>query len=828
LRGRSQSTEPASFDGFVVHAYAENGSKGPRIFLVGRLRSGETFAVVEERESPVFYMRKSDLGKAELHIRDVGGRVEECVLRAIDGGECAALSWPSTQACQRSARMLAELGVRTYEADIRFTDQLFMKRGIHGPLAISGSPRKGRRVGLVFVNPEIGPADWQPELSVLSLDIETDPRGERIYAIGLVLREPRSDEAKREVLFSGTLARTETITSFPDEKSLLEGFCDRIVRWDPDIVTGWNVIDFDFRVIAERIAFHKIPFRVGRSDRPAVFLPGEKGRSDTVILPGRQVLDAMRVVRASPERFSDYTLETVASGVLGRGKKLEPRERERKEDAVSRIYAEDPAALCRYCLEDARLVIDILEKTGLLKLTLARSVLVGVGLDRAWTSIPAFEHLYIEALHRRGFVAPTLGVDPFPELMAPGGAIIEPQAGLKDNVLVFDFKSLYPTIMRTFNIDPLSYVPAHAAEGMGGEEREGLIRAPNGAFFKRETAVIPELLARFFERREEAKKRGDATASHVYKIIMNSFYGVLGARGCRFASGHLSGAVTGFGHHFLRWCEGRLTQSGYRVLYGDTDSLFVLSGLPQGTAGEKLTRLGGEIRDRLNEELKAYVEETYGVTSYLELEFERVYFRFFLPPVRSGSSLEGGRVRGRAKGYAGLLVPVDEFRKALGTTDESKCIEIVGMEAVRRDWTDLARGFQIGLLNLLFCGAVAGEAGHAALRPFVRKIVRELYAGRLDGRLVYTKALRKPVSAYTRSTPPHVKAAMILEPRDQRGLIRYFWTNEGPQPAARLSAPLDYGHYLEKQLKPIAQSFTEVLGIDLTNLFGGEEQLGLF
>ena len=828
MKGRSQSTKPASIDGFVVHAYAENGNKGPRIFLVGRLRSGETFAVVEERESPVFYLRKSDLGEAERHIRDAGGRVEECALRAIDGGECAALSWPSTQACQRSARMLAELGVRTYEADIRFTDQLFMKRGIHGPLAISGSPRKGRRVGLVFVNPDIGPADWQPELSVLSLDIETDPRGERIYAIGLVLREPWSDDVKREVLFSGTLARTGTITSFPDEKSLLEGFCDRIVRWDPDIVTGWNVIDFDFRVIAERIAFHKISFRVGRSDKPAAFLPGEKGRSDTVILPGRQVLDAMRVVRASPERFSDYTLETVASGVLGRGKKLELRERERKEDAVSRMYAEDPAALCRYCLEDARLVIDILEKTGLLKLTLARSVLVGVGLDRAWTSIPAFEHLYIEALHQRGFVAPTLGVDPFPELMAPGGAIIEPQAGLKDNVLVFDFKSLYPTIMRTFNIDPLSYVPAHAAEGMSGEEREGLISAPNGAFFKHETAVIPELLARFFERREEAKKRGDATASHVYKIIMNSFYGVLGARGCRFASGHLSGAVTGFGHLFLRWCEDRLTQSGYRVLYGDTDSLFVLSGLPQGTAGEELTRLGGEIRDRLNGELKAYVEETYTVTSYLELEFERVYFRFFLPPVRSGSSLEGGPGRGRAKGYAGLLVPIDELRKALGTPDESKCIEIVGMEAVRRDWTELARGFQIGLLNLLFCGAEAGEAGHAALRPFVQKVVRELYAGRLDGRLVYTKALRKPVSAYTRSTPPHVKAAMMLEPRDQRGLIRYFWTNEGPQPAARLSAPLDYGHYLEKQLKPIAQSFTEVLGVDLANLFGGEEQLGLF
>ena len=86
---------------------------------------------------------------------------------------------------------------------------------------------------------------------------------------------------------------------------------------------------------------------------------------------------------------------------------------------------------------------------------------------------------------------------------------------------------------------------------------------------------------------------------------------------------------------------------------------------------------------------------------------------------------------------------------------------------------------------------------------------------------MYRKALRKPVAEYTRNTPPHVKAAELLEPGERRGLIRYLITVAGPQPAGRLSAPIDYGHYVDKQLKPIASAFTETLGTDLETLFGG-------
>jgi DNA polymerase-2 len=534
-------------------------------------------------------------------------------------------------------------------------------------------------------------------------------------------------------------------------------------------------------------------------------------------------LDAVRLVRAAPERFSDYTLETVALGVLGRGKRLIRDKNESAIQAITRLYREDPLSLCLYCMEDAGLVIDILEKTGLIDLTLRRCLLIGISLDRAWTSIPSFDYIYIEALHRRDIVAPTIGVDTLPSIDAPGGKILSPKTGLYNNVWVFDFKSLYPSIIRTFNIDPLSFVLPEQVREMLENEQKRLITAPNGASFRRDPAILPELLEKFFVSRDEAKDRGDEVASHVYKIIMNTFYGVMGAIGSRFASGYLSGAITSFGHHLLQWCESYLTQMGFRVLYGDTDSLFVLSGLPVDVTTEELLEKSRDICISINKDLRQYVSDAFDVHSYLDLEFEKIYYKFFLPPVRSNTSSEGKGFRGRAKGYAGLLVPVSQLKGAPQSEVQSGWIEVVGMEAVRRDWTDLAKGFQIGLLAHMF-----RESELDIIRDFIHRILKKLNDGELDEKLVYSKSLRKPISGYKRSIPPHVRAASMLDNEDQHGIIQYLWTSNGPQPKSKATAPIDYNHYVDKQLKPIFQSFTEVLHTDLNDLFQNDEQLRLF
>jgi DNA polymerase-2 len=834
-----------TFEGFIVHAYPGKGKENTRIYLVGRLRDGKTFAIVEERERPGFYLRRSDLESVKEYIHKTGGIWDESNLHTMDGEPCIRLSWNSIQQSQRAVKELGERGIRTYEGDIRFTDQFLMNHRIHGSVKIKGAYLNGRRVDKIFINPEIEPSSWYPSLSILSIDIETDPEGKMIYTIGMAFSNPtlgseirevhlaypverplwqsgndkgsRASHSKTPTLFQGT----EWITVYPDERSMLEGFCRRVCELDPDIITGWNVIDFDFRVITERMNNYKLPMIIGRSDDPASFIRGDRGRSDTVFIPGRQVLDAVRIVRAAPERFSDYHLETVAKVVLGRQKALEIEEDENKPGAISRLYKEDPVSICKYCMDDAEMVLEILLKTGLLELTLRRCLLIGITLDRAWTSIPAFEHIYIEALHQRGFVAPTIGVDPFPTIRAEGGAILEPKTGLYDNVLVFDFKSLYPSIIRTFNIDPISFVHPEKLKDMSEADKASLIRAPNGAFFRREAAILPELLERFFENRALAKQRGDEIASFVYKIIMNTFYGVLGADGCRFASGYLSGAITSFGHHILHWCEQYIGGLGLQVIYGDTDSLFVLSGLPQKTPVEELAEKSKLLCNRINTELREYIDGTYNVSCFLELEFVKVYYRFFIPPVRSSTKAGGEKSRGRAKGYAGLLIPVHELDGS--ARDSSEIIEVVGMEAVRRDWTDLARMFQVGLLELLFRGE-----SEAAFQLYIDDIVKRLYSGELDDKLIYRKALRKPIAEYTRTTPPHVKAASKLSSDQQRGLIHYIWTVEGPQPAGKLTARIDYEHYLEKQLKPIVQSFAGVTGINIDHLFKDGGQLKIF
>jgi DNA polymerase-2 len=709
---------------------------------------------------------------------------------------------------------------------MRYTDQFLMSRGIHGSVTIEGDSRKGRFVDRVFMNPELSPSSWQPSLTLLSLDIETNPFSGHIYAISLVQRAPNTDE-RREVLFAGSIEHAvpekDHISIFEDEAAVLQAFCSRVKEWDPDIITGWNVIDFDFNVIAGRFKHFNIDFLIGRSEAPAAYLPGEKGRSNTVIIPGRQVIDGVRLVRAGPSRYSDYTLESVAHTELGRGKILDQKDGEHKLEAIVRLYREDPVSLCRYCLEDARLVLDILEHTGLVDLTVRKCMLIGVSLDRAWTSIHAFDYLYIEALHKRGFAAPSMGVDALPPTEAAGGAILQPRPGLHDNVWVFDFKSLYPTIMRTFNIDPMSFVLPGQVEQLSEEQRARLIEAPNGSCFKRDKAILPDILEGFFNKRDEAKRRQDAVASHVYKIIMNSLYGVLGARGARFASGLISGAITSFGQYLLGWCRDFIEEQGYTVLYGDTDSLFVRSDIGGQKTEEDLTRAAGVLCKRVNDALTQFIEESYKVHSCLELEFEKTYYRFFLPPVRNAPVSEGGETRGRAKGYAGLLIPEDRISKMDIQEKPLDCMEIKGMEAVRRDWTDLAKGFQIGLLMLVFRRASLDEIGH-----FVRSIQTDLFDGKLDENLVYRKLLRKPVSQYTHARPPHVRAASMLDPRDQRGLIRYIWTMDGPQPVDRRTSSPDYNHYVDKQLKPICQSFIDVLETDMKTLFGGREQLELF
>jgi len=149
-------------------------------------------------------------------------------------------------------------------------------------------------------------------------------------------------------------------------------------------------------------------------------------------------------------------------------------------------------------------------------------------------------------------------------------------------------------------------------------------------------------------------------------------------------------------------------------------------------------------------------------------------------------------------------------------------VVFVGMEVVRRDWTELSKVYQRGLFERLFHGV-----GRDPILAYTRDFVRDLKEGRHDEHLVYRKALRKGLDEYTATTPPHVKAARLVEGPVDR-LIEYVMTTSGPQPARSRTAPIDYAHYVDKQVRPIAEQVFQHLGLSFEEALGEARQMRLF
>jgi DNA polymerase-2 len=516
------------------------------------------------------------------------------------------------------------------------------------------------------------------------------------------------------------------------------------------------------------------------------------------------VLDGLRIFRSGPRagRWDSLSLETVAGSVLGEGK-LVASTGSGKIAELKELYRKDPVRFGEYCLRDAELVPRILEKTGLFRLTMERAILTGVSLDKAWTSVVSFERVYGLELVRR-FIAP-VPADPGRNVSgAAGGTVLDPMTGLFPNVAVFDFRSLYPTIMLTFNIDPLAYARANARAGEDNGEKAPasgeFIIAPNGAAFSREKGILPELIAAYFAARRRALDAGDEEASVVYKILMNSFYGVLGTPSCRYGRTELAGAITSFARKWLHFSRDWFAGKGYRVLYGDTDSLFVESGLDDRADYKTFLEWGESRAAGLNASLREKVREEYGLESFMELRFEKPYRCFMIPPLRNTA----GESRGRAKGYSGYLL--DKSGRL--------SVEVKGMEAVRSDYTPLARRIQVELLELVFSGG-----GENELKNRTSEILKELRLGKLDAELVYRKRLSRPPENYTASTPPQVKAARALGWKNKRGTVEFVWTINGPEPYSDPElgqplphSPLDYDHYAESQILPAVRSIASAAG----------------
>ena len=751
---------------FLLTRHWRDTTDGLELSLWAASEHGPLRIVLDGEEAVCFVEREAAPGNDSLASLPCRRRALD--LTTLEGAPVDALYFRRQRDLVAARDLLRSRGVAPCESDLKPADRYLMERFVTAGFAARGEAVQ-RSGYLEMRNPAIRRDDYNKALRWVSLDIETAGLDGALYSIAL-----HSPDDERVLMVSDDSVHCDdaAVESLPSEGALLSRLFAWFAEHDPDLILGWNVVGFDLDFIARRCRRLRLGFDIARGgERSAVLQPGSASGTYVARIPGRLVLDGIDTLRTAFWSFESFELENVAQQMLGRGKRIDHATDRVGE--IIRLYEQDRARLAAYNIEDCRLVAAIVEKAGLVEFSMRRAELTGLGMDRQGGSVAAFDNLYLPRLHRAGRVAPDV-VDARSGEGSPGGYILDSKPGLYDNVLVLDFKSLYPSIIRTFGIDP------YALHAPGEDRIEGF----GGASFAREGAILPGLVQSIWEERDRAKQRADAAMSQATKILMNSFYGILGATGCRFHDSRLASSITRRGHEIIRRTRDVIEKGGETVIYGDTDSLFVLfgAGVDEAAARDR----GGAIAAKLNDWWRRTVEGEHRVESFLEIEFETYFLKFLMPTVR-------GDVTGSKKRYAGLV----------RTHDGGHDLVFKGLESVRTDWTPLARSFQRELYRRVFLGE--------PFEGYVRDTLEAMLAGEHDEGLVYRKRLRQSVEEYTRNVPPHVQAARKLGRKVR--WVRYVITASGPEPVEEGRPPPrpDYDHYRERQLAPAADGLLRFL-----------------
>lgn len=805
---------------FLLTRQSVDTSTGVRLVIWFQSEAGPLKVIVNGQQ-PVFFIRQQDMALAiELFASTPGVEIKQLELKNFENEAMAGVYFKSQQQFYRGRDILQQDNIRCLEADVRPAERYLSERFLTGPVSIHAD-----EPAAVHVNPRITPDDYRPVLKLMSFDIETDFSTDDLFSIAFVTKEYKRVLmlGKNVPALDDKVAEDPSVNDYieylTDETTLIKRFLEWVQLIDPDVFIGWNVINFDFRFLQKKCDQLKIKFTIGRESSSIVWrMAQDESDRYFLVIPGRVVLDGIDTLKSATYSFASFSLESVGNELLGRGKLIhDPKINDSgshgkhnkevihdplfKAKEIRRQFKEDKVSLAAYNLEDCQLVWEIFEKADLVNFTIERSRLTGLEMDRIGGSVAAFDNLYLPRLHRKGYVAPNIG-DYEGQLSAPGGYVMNSQPGMHGSVLVLDYKSLYPSIIRTFNVDPYARIAALQ------EPEIDTIPGFDGARFSRTEYILPDIIKELWQARDKAKQDKNKALSQAIKIIMNSFYGVLGTPGCRVHDSRLTSSITKRSHELIQHTVNLIEDEGYTVIYGDTDSVFV--SLNQVVDNASADIVGNRLVAMINNYWTEYLDDVFAIESCLEMEYETHFCKFFMPTIR-------GSDKGSKKRYAGLVVDGDGKQRLI----------YKGLETVRTDWTEMAREFQQELYQRIF--------NNQPYEDYIRLTVDALNAGKFDDRLVYRKRLRQKLSDYQKNIPPHAQAAIKAENHfaeknapsryKRAGWIEYVITVNGPETLECHTSAINYEHYIEKQLTPIADTILAALGSSMESIFQDQYEL---
>lgn len=577
------------------------------------------------------------------------------------------------------------------------------------------------------------------------------------------------------------------------EIDLITRFKEIIEKQKPDILCGYYSDGFDFPYIITRAKKYKIDLDLGLDYSIVKF---KKGRTKQIQLTGILHLDIFKFVKKILGRTLEtdsYSLQAVASELLGEGKD------EVELDNLTEAWDKDPkqlAKFCKYNLQDSKLTFDLLKKIYPVIEELVK--LIGLpmySINRMGYS-QLVEWYIMKQVQEFNELAPN---KPHYEEIRErqqhtyvGAFVYEPKPGLYNNMVVFDFRSLYPTIIASHNIG----LSTLNCECCIGKEK---VPDENYWFCKNKKGFIPliieDLITRRMRVKEIMKKKEDIlleARSEGLKLLANSFYGYLGFYAARWYCLECAKSVTAYGRYYINQVIDKAKEKGFNVLYGDTDSVMM--------ALDKKTK----------QDAFAFVEQiNTTLQGLMELEFEGFYPSGIFVSAKVGTY-------GAKKKYALL--------------DENGNIKIKGFEMVRRNWSFIAKEVQEEVLGII----LRERDAEKALR-YVKGIIQDLREKKIpnDKVIIYTQ-LQKDISEYT-SIGPHVAVARRLKAKGEDvgpGSMIKFIVSSGPgiiRDKAKLveetkEGEYDADYYIEHQVVPSVERIFNVLGFKKEDLISSKDQ----
>ena len=479
-----------------------------------------------------------------------------------------------------------------------------------------------------------------------------------------------------------------TICTFEQEKELLKKFAEYIAKRDPDVLSGWNFIEFDIQYIVNRM---------GKLGLSAIDLLARlKEPTERNALPGRALFDLLTAYKKiHVAQKESYRLDAVAEDELGESKV-------RYTGTLASLWRENPALLVEYNFKDVELCVAIDRKDNLIGFYREIARYVGCPLDKTLNSSSVIDVYVLRKAHDR-YVLPSKGFVNAEEF--EGATVFEPSRGVRENVIVLDLKSLYPMAMMTINASPETKSP------------DGALRAPNGIRFKKEPdGLTRSIISELLKERDEKKALRNTypfgspqyvlydMQQNVLKVIMNTYYGVSGYPRFRLFDREIGAAVTSVGRAIIEHTRKVIEQQHYTVIYGDTDSCMVQ--LSKDFTRDQTIAAAREIEKKLNESYKEFAKKELNADiHFFSIKFEKIYARFFQA--------------GKKKRYAGLLVWKEG--KDVQETD------IVGFEIKRSDTPQITKIVQRKIMDLILSGENID-----GVRTYLTDIVQKYRAGKFS------------------------------------------------------------------------------------------------